>query len=313
MNHRQNRNLSFLLKAWGKRRSTDANDIWNLFVQVLLPLVLVLTFVAALDIMRYRDVAKFEKEKARRLTETLMDLGKKDKVIQHYNHALIEVQLQKLLITLEKIKKEEIENIKLNLFPEPEKINMKAVDVDDDDFKNLCKETAKWFKDAQAEQSQKARLYSLVIEKTKNVEDKELKKKGMEGLPSIIRHYDIPNDIPKNDLILEDKIEITPTNRAKIHNGIIEFLDSLKKEVKALQSGLLFRIFNYLMGHPEQLDQYLQQLAQAIIQARDPRQREMKANEFYRRLIKNWRKKLEKDYYHFLEETWEKFQALDIE
>lgn len=307
--NRQNRNLSFLLNAWGKGKSTEANDIWNLFVQVLLPLVLVLTFVAALDIMRYRDVAKFEKDKARRLSGRLKELIKKDKVIQNYNHALIEVQLQKLLITLEKIKKEEIEKIKLNLFPGPEKINLQAVDVEDDEFKELCKEASNWFKDVHAEQSQKARLYSLVIKKTENVEDKELKKKRMKGLPSVIRHY----DIPKDDLILEDNIEITPANRAKIHNGIIEFVDSLKKEVKRLQSGLLFLIFDYLMGHPEQLDQYLQQLAQAIIQERDLRQREMKANEFYRRLIKNWRRKLEENGYHFLEETWEKLQALDVD
>lgn len=306
-----NKNLSFLLNAWGKGKSTEASDIWNLFVQVLLPLVLVLTFVAVMDVMRYRDVAKFEKDKARRLFEKLIYLEKKDKVIQNYNHALIEVQLQKLLVALEKIKKEETEKIKLSLIINSDRIKLQTdkVKVKDDDFKKLCEVALNKFKDEQSEQTYKDTLYSLVIKKTKDVEDKEIKKKEIKGLPVVRRHYDIATD----DLILEDNIEITPANRAKIHKEIIEFVNDLKAEVKRLQLGLLFRIFDFLMVHPEELDKNLKQLAQAIIQESDPGQRKMKANEFYRQLIKKWRRKLEEDDYHFLEETWEKLQAIDID
>ena len=305
--NRKNSNLSFLLKAWGIGKSTEANDIWNLFVQVLLPLVLVLTFVAALDIMRYRDVAKFEKDKARRLTEILKDREKKDKVIRNYNHTLIALQLQKLLKTLEEIKKEETENIKLNLFPGAGRINLQAVKVEDTDFKYLCEEASKRFMDPQAEQSLKDRLYSSVIEKTDGVDDIEIDKKKKKGSSIVRQHHDDLADAT----ILVNATQITPVHRAQIHKNIIEFVDSLKKKIIQLQSGLLFRIFDYLMGHPEQLDQHLQKLAQAIIQERDPRQRKMNANEFYRLLIKNRRRKLEEDDCHFLEETWKKFQALD--
>ncbi len=287
----------------GARKSDGT--VWNIFVQILLPLVIILSFVAVITILKYKDVAGIEKagrEKALAAYNKIVNSTdpESDLAIERENHNFTKIQLQRmrLLKALDEVEMEKRRELKLGLFPGAGRINLQGINVIDPDFKELCTK-AKNIYDNDGEQTFKDDIYSKVIQKA---DIRDTQQRGRR-----VRWW---RDIPKDDPIIAKLSVITPGNRANIHNEIIEFATNLKKEIKILQIQLLQRLFRELIKHPETLDEKTERRLKKIISTKDENERRRRANEFYQRIIRKWRNKLDKEGYMFLEDSWDKLRAL---
>ena len=89
----------------------------------------------------------------------------------------------------------------------------------------------------------------------------------------------------------------------------MDAIDAFKNEVMALQIGVLHRIFEYLINHPETLDNDLRRLAERLSSTRDEREVRRLASTFYREVVKKRQKRIKKEGYVFLDETWNQFMG----
>lgn len=290
--------LSFLAEGFEPRARKSDGTVWNVFVQILLPLILILTFVAVLDILKYKDVAEAEKVRADKYRGLYMKEKDPKKEVHKLNATIIQLQYLKLLNALKDVKDEKRGELKLIQLPDASRINLKGTKVIDIDFRELCKETKNIY-DNNGEQRFKNGIYKKVIQKA-DVKDTE--KWGTR-----VRQR---NSIPEDETYVATLSVITPGNRAKMHNEIIEFVETLKKETRLLQTQLLHHLFEELIKNPEELDETSRRLGERIISARDEEEGRRLANDFYQKMIRRWRKQLKKEGYIFLEDTWDKLRAL---
>lgn len=307
--------LSLLKEALTPEKSEESN-IWNVFVQILLPLVLILTFVAALDIMRYKLVADVEKVRADEAYGKISDMLDKDPTASQRNFAFIKIQLLELLRALDKIKEEKMGHIKFIRFvdrtSEGRIVNADRIELDramikDDDFKTFCGKTYYMFSNIQSRYEEMRNLYQSVLSKAKIMDGSSFSYSN--------------NETPVYDHAVEgnkaEKSEITPENRSKLLNAINDFLNTLEKDTIRLQTDLIDRIFDYLIQNPEDLkDENLKRLADLIISAPNEKVRMIHANEFYRQFIQIWQRKVEGgsgsgSRYMLLRKTWEGLQILE--
>jgi hypothetical protein len=300
--------LSLLTKTLGTTEKDGESGVWNIFVQILLPLVLILTFVAVMDIMKYRDVAEKEKENARKFREKYFEKVDQNTLEKQKNYALINLQFQKLLVALEEVKKEKVGKLKLNIFPDAARIKLQAANVLDEDFKSLCRKINDIFKTSLTEQREKDAVYISIINKLEDVFDSEMEERKRAGLPLVGNHYNTTQDEP----YIIDGSEITSANRKSIHEKIIEFVNTLKTKTILLQTGLLHRIFLYLLENPENLNEDLRRLADVMNLEQDREEKQRLAKEFYMRLIENLEKKIDQMGFAFHSDTWNKLKILEI-
>jgi len=283
----------FLGKGFEWRAKKTDEPIWNVFVQILLPLVLILTFVAVLDILKYKHVAEIEKIRAREAWERIETI---DPQMEHrkYKVTLIELQYVRLLNALKDIKYEKREDLKLTQFRDAGKIDLAYTKVIDNDFKELCRKAKNIF-DNNGEQGYKDGIYKEVLRKA------SVKDTGKWNLR--VRQW---NPVPKDEPYTATLSSITPGNRAKIHNDIVEFVETLRKNIRLLQTQLLHRLFDELIKNPEELDNHSRKLVEKIISTKEEDERKRLAKDFYQKMVRKWRDQLETEGYEFLEDTWDK-------
>jgi len=287
----------FLGKGFEWRTKKTDEPIWNVFVQILLPLVLILTFVAVLDILRYKHVAEVERIESHKLRKFITEkLEKIDPQKEHnkYKVTLIELQYLKLSIALRDVEKEKREDLKLTQFPDAGKIDLTYTKIIDIDFKELCKKAKDIF-DNNGEQGFKDGIYKEVLRKA------SVKDTGKWNLR--VRQW---NPVPKDEPYTATLSSITPGNRAKIHNDIVEFVETLRKNIRLLQTQLLHRLFDELIKNPEELDNHSRKLVEKIISTKEEDERKRLAKDFYQKMVRKWRDQLETEGYEFLEDTWDK-------
>lgn len=239
-----------------KRLETKANKtdgmIWNVFVQILLPLVLLLTFVAVQVINIYKEAAENERKHVEALEQYLVSLEQENSAAQerlHKQEAYINLQYQILLNALQKTEQEKLRELKLSMFSEgTDRIHVDGTHVKDNDFKMLC-DTAKNIFDQNDEQGFRDNIYREVLEKVSQppylIRDPE------PGGLQVRRHDTIPEES-----VYKARFEIiTDANRARIHNEIIEFVNQVKKDVMTVQDEVLQILGDQFILHPVGLDQ----------------------------------------------------------
>ena len=308
MDERTN-DLSLLQKALGSGENQGSSGVWNIFVQILLPLVLILTFVAVMDIMKYRDVAEKEKENARKFREKYYEKVDQNTLEKQKNYALIDLQFQKLLVALEEVKKEKMVDTKLDIFPDANRIKLQTVNLADRDFKHLCVKTSQFFKSPLTEQAEKDDIYNSVLNKTGDVQDSEMKVRKRAGLPLVGKHYHTTQDEP----YVIDGSEITPDNRMKIHDRITEFVSTLKVKTIQLQIDLLYRVFEYLLENPEELDDNLKKLADTMNTEKNKKMKQELAKRFHMKLIEKLEARIDAAGFLFHKDTWNKLKILETQ
>jgi len=249
--------------------------------------------VAVLDILKYKHVAEIEKIRAREAWERIETI---DPQMEHrkYKVTLIELQYVRLLNALKDIKYEKREDLKLTQFRDAGKIDLAYTKVIDNDFKELCRKAKNIF-DNNGEQGYKDGIYKEVLRKA------SVKDTGKWNLR--VRQW---NPVPKDEPYTATLSSITPGNRAKIHNDIVEFVETLRKNIRLLQTQLLHRLFDELIKNPEELDNHSRKLVEKIISAKEEDERKRLAKDFYQKMVRKWRDQLETEGYEFLEDTWDK-------
>jgi len=277
-------------------RDTRLEDAWNVLVQVLLPLVLVLTFVIITGIQAYKRAA-----------ETFQKILEEDGKIAELKTRDLEadVQLQKLLRALEEAKAEQRGAFGLNLFPEPGRVRRSGTRVADEDFRRLCGRARDVLGDGspRALSAEAGRLYAEILRKAGVIDPAgiEVQRWAADsgGLGDVGRFSSSPGTI-------------TAANRRQIHNLILDSLTGLEQEVVDLQVGLVSRIFSELLtsGSVGDLDQDSARMLDEIIDPAIPEKvRRARAAELYRRVLRHWHDQLEEDRYPLLEKSWAQLQA----
>lgn len=282
-------------------------SVWNLFVQILLPLILILSFLSILNILRYKTVAEVEGKRSQILTEEMKNLIAKydpERQVVKTKQQILDIQKQKLLKELEKVKYEERKTFKLVRFMDGNDVDLEDANIADDDFKFLCTNIREKIFDRYQEQNYLNDLYQKIL-KNAEVEDRDPQRLRVRRWPKAEA-----TESTFKEVMIAQPGTISRENREHIHNEIIGFVNDFQKEVIELQSGVLIRIFNALIEHPEELDRSSKNLVKEILNPETVQiTRANKASEFRRRQIGEIKGRVKE--YHFLDETWQQIAKIN--
>ncbi|MBI5222796.1 hypothetical protein HY990_00075 [Candidatus Micrarchaeota archaeon] len=299
--------LNIYRRHRGEKNIAGKNEsIWNLFVQILLPLILILSFLSVLDILRYKTVSEIANKENKEYRKIIEGREKNDQnqQILGTNTQIIETQKYKLLKALEEVKYEERKRFKLVKFMNGEDVDLKDAGIADEDFKFLCNNIRENVSHSNTKQRQNYMnaLYQKIFKRA-DVRDNDPSK-------SQVRKWHENIESTFTEVLLAKPGIISNENRASIQNKIIEFVNDLEQEVIELQSEVLVRILNTLMEKPEGLDESSRKLVMEILSPDiDLKTRENKANEFYREEMSKVKKRTRE--YHFLDETWNQIASIN--
>lgn len=268
---------------------------WNVMVQVLLPLVFVLTFVVISGLMVYKVAY-----------EGLREFIDKDERLAEFEsqERLVEAQLERLLRALEVEKAERREELHVSLFPTASRIERSGVKLSDAEFRFLCARSVELFDGGT--RSARSRfadeIYSRVLARAKVEDFAALRVRRWAERAS--GEMDV---LETGQTLTGEKEKVVPSNRRRIHNAILDFLDALEEQVVQLQVELLQRVFDDLLatGSFEALDARGARRLEEILDPSTPEhERRRAAEQLYRGLVKGWRERFEEAGYPFLDRTW---------
>ena len=271
------------------------DQAWNILVQILLPLVFILTFVVLTSIQAYRERAKAMEDLLRE-EGTLTSLKLRE--------AVLDLQLQKLLKALEEEKEGVRTALRIPLFPSPERVQRKGLTPDDIAFGKLCTDSLKIF---EARRAFLDGLYQRVLERA-----------GVADLhPVPVRRW--PDaEASETDLVVEggDAADhrIAASSRRWVHHHILDFLDGLEGELVKLQVGVVGATFEALLEGGGELDRDLgEDSSELLARLANPllpeAERERQATALYRLLVGRWRATFEGAGYEFLPATWKSIEG----
>jgi hypothetical protein len=265
---------------------------WNVLVQVLLPLVFVLTFVIVSSVQAYRESDEAVQILIGR-DEYLASIAEKE--------ALIELQRQKLLKAFGEVKTIEEERLGLLVLPTSDRVRRRGTALQDPDFRRLCQVTQEVLGESE---TYALELYRQVLAKAEVLEHVYLPVRRWEELPSS-RVYDAEE-------LASDGLVITARNRRHVHNLILDFIAGVEERVVRLQAGVVRDLFEDVLASPD-LPEMVPDSAELLRQLADPAissdRREELASELYRRLLRGWRRKLAGSGYELLPESWRRLGA----
>jgi hypothetical protein len=292
-----------------KPKQSKNVGVWEVFVQILLPLVLLLTFVVMQIINNYMDKTQNVEQISKALAQYTKDLDRRnvDQEYQGKQKALLDLQYQILLNALQQIEEEKRKEAKLNVFSgRVNHIQRNKTKVTDSEFQMLCRYAANIFNTGDVQQFRDG-IYKTLLEHV--FQSDQIQDVSADG-STVQKHANLP-EMDDDSIRIAHPNQVTDVNRAKIHNEIIEFTNQLRDDVLTIQQELLQIIAQERMTSLEGLDQESKQLVREIIDsATDAQIREARVNEFFRSMTKKWRKELEDDGYYFLNMLWDEYNAL---
>ena len=266
------------------------------FNQVLLPIILVLSFIILTEIYRYQEaharvvsaLRAPQNEPSQRITGQV---------------TAINLQLQILLRKLEFEKAKERIESKLALFPDPKLIRRSGVTLQDENFKFLCA-WALPLLDEPGYQEKVATIYGGILAEA-NVRDPASPERFVhqqvfseaELTAESVRAMD---DDQWLAVFSFDPHVIADRNRQILQNAILEFVDSLRTEIKAVQLSLLKTMLAEMLENPEReiLSPQSRELIEQMMKpgVSEP-QHELLSRELYRKILGEWAARCEKEGY----------------
>src|SRR5262245_41004168 len=121
------------------RKSATEADIWNVFVQIFMPLVIVLSFVAILEIARFKQ--GFDERgamiEALRIKDEEQTESRTSQERRHETQ-IIDLQRQKLMLALDVVMAARRVALGFGRIPDATGITVEASTIKDDSFKALC-------------------------------------------------------------------------------------------------------------------------------------------------------------------------------
>jgi len=271
------------------RPAGEVEHAWNILVQVLLPLVLVLTFVIITSINTYRSAYK--------VLEGMV--GKNEQLASwQLREAMVELQLLKLLKALDEVKREEEERLGISLFPSAARIQRQGRRLGDPQFRILCAEARRRLATSSAYADS---LYQRILEAAEVVDPHpiEVRRWPARGAskPEMTQEVD-----RKGRLIVVE-------NRRALHNYVLDFVDGVEERVVTLQVEVTGAMFDELLNTAAGLEVDSGSAA-LLAEIADPavgeERRRLLVAELYRRTIRRWRETLAAGVYDFLPASWER-------
>ncbi len=306
--------------VYGKS-SQDEDMIWNLFTQLLFPLIMILSLVAVLEISKNKLVGQYIEAENKDLKDQIEGIGEtkpeQARILEWRN--IYELQRLRMLEAWNAVKIEERARIGFAIFSSGFRVRLNNTVIDDLEFQVFSSQIKSLFDGkAASRQSYLDGLYARVLEKANLVEaragfQKEPVQKWADELTVIedVQFGELSSD-QKAQLALAKAKIVVPTNRALIHNAILEGVDTFEQDAKRIQSEVLTRILDLLLARPAELDAKSKQLVNKILdQTTTPEDRRAKVNEFYKRQIDQIRERLQQAGYAFLDVTWYQLQSVE--
>jgi len=301
MNEDNEQLVLMINNAFGEKRNEYDDNIWNIFVQILLPKVMLLSIIALIAFMTYKTIADNERENANELRQEIEKVlekvdPKKERIKAQYS--LIELQFQKLLNALQKVG-QHVRSHEFHLFfSNAHSIQLNGKKVVDPNFKILCQNSKTIFDHRRRCQKFKNTIYKKIL-KQSGIKDRT--RRGV----YVRFSAKIPDD---SRYIHSIKLNIiTPGNRVKIHNHIVEYVSQLKSEIVKLQDGLLNLLFEKTVNNP--FDFELDRKSKQLLTKRqnkniNEQDRIRYGKELRLSLIDRWKALLKQDGYDLLNINW---------
>jgi hypothetical protein len=273
----------------------DSAVPWT-FNQILLPLILILTFVILTHLVEYK----------REYDEMVEAIRDKDPILEP-KIAVLNLQLQKLLRALEEVKGEIREETRAAVFVQPGRIVRRGSRIEDEEFQKFCRETLN-LASGQGYRSMAGRIYKSVLERTGILD------------PSSAGYTVQRSKLVKIEDLTEEKVRsmpdsewarvyaakegrISPRNRQILQNAILDFCDGLLRQAISVESQLIDRLREEALANPQSL--ILSATARKIVNdlfdpARSAEDRKRLARDFYWNLVEEWKKRFDEDGYPML-------------
>lgn len=226
------------------RASVEEGDIWNLFVQILMPLLLVVTFFALFSIVYYNAYTKtiLAGEERKKIEEDTSALK------ANYYYDKVDLQRLRLLFCLDTIK--DRETAKAGGFIAGARFLLTGKEDDlirDSSFLRLCEYSGKHFTGPEQRACLGDSLYVRVLRRARLSDHSsgEIRNQGTQRWSYYIHHCDTEYSRQSDMRFLEtnDDEAITPGNRCALSKDIESFLNSLETKIVANER----RIFNRIV------------------------------------------------------------------
>jgi hypothetical protein len=291
--------LEEILEGLDARSGADPNaeQTWNILVQVLLPLVFVLTFVIITGITAYKSAYEGLKE--------LLDKDNSFAEVQ-LQEKVVELQYQRLLLALEKVKARRRTELGLDLFPAPDRVGRHDGGINDSRFAALCRDSEAVLDDpgSSAYQNHADGLYRAVLEEAQIADPSagHVRRSRVEQSAGG-EILDWSQSRSASDGI------IVPANRRLLHHHVLDFLEGLEAEIVTLQVGVVRLLFEEKLAagaaEAENEDPAVRAALRRILDpAMSEEEQRAGAEELYRNLVRRWRSRLGEEGYLLLSESW---------
>lgn len=286
----------------GESAINEGESVWNLFVQILLPLILILTFLSVMDILRYKIRGEIVDEQNQRLEQNIEELlgtVDEDGFFLKNQRSILEVQRQKLIQALTEIRPEEFKRLKIALFEAGAEIKMEGHEVTDGQFKAFCMLAREYLVRRSIEY--RSDLYARVLRRA-NVNDPM-------RLPIRI-HGEDEELFDKKQIMAAQAATISKANACFIQNRIIEFINSLHQKSLNLQVEVMDQMYEALLKNPTEMSRRGRKLVQQMLRPDiDDKERTRLSGEIYREINDEVRRKVKG--YGFLDAALTQIARLD--
>lgn len=261
----------------------DTRETADVLLQVVLPIVLILTYCVLQSARNY--------------------IAAVDEVRGKYRQAVLELQKQRIVAALETVKARQRQELGLAFLSQKEVRLTGSGQLQSDHlaFREACRKTAEIFLTDDSQAREEARIYGLVL-KTAGLTD---------STPFALKGATAPEDATlAAQTESAERGEITGANRVFLKAGVAAFLADLHQEVlqlelRVMQAALeIYRAapFEVLYRWNPELEKLKQAIVQALIQKGDPAPYE---ESLLRALFRRIREDFERQGYTFLPEIWE--------
>lgn len=312
--------VDHLLRHASAARS-DESGIWNVFVQLLLPLVIILSFAAVLEIDRYQKIIDQTQRQNDDLRLEMKSIDSTDpqRLAENLARTVFLSQRRKLQIALELAVQDDRKEW---LFTElnADGVKLLGARIDDRRFAEFSqlvwshlgpaatRTRFDYVNDLYKDVLALADIRDTAPEAEQRV---RLWPEGIAGTDPEFARFDAYE--PLGDRVEADRAELAnirdniihPANRAFLHNQINGEAWRSETQAVALQTAVIDRIYQSLIANPEQLDEASRERVREMVNPDTPAERrEILAELVHDRTISALRERLEGDGYTFLTQTW---------
>ncbi len=262
-------------------------DVWNVFVQILLPLILVLSFMIMLSIAQFKKGFDERGTTIQDLTREIKGLVDRNEFQERRQHReqLLDIQWQKLELALELVINKKRQELGLGRVPDAKAVALVGSEVRDEQFKSLC-ENAVAIRDVAKFKTQ---LFESILSQA--------------GVDKPLAHS--PSGATVAGYETQPRV-VSKENGEKLSQQLQQRVDGLFSDVQRIQHEVLTRVFEEKLATPEAQDAKILEFFRRV---NDPRNSAENQSEAARAMVRylndKIRKSLEVGGYKLLDKTWE--------